>query len=253
MLDGGGVRVSSAGVRATEQLPLPIFPDPRYAAADFRDAPSNAEARAWLNRPADWPNSRLALWGEAGRGKTHLLRIWSAQIGAAYCLGSSLSGLPDPPVRGIALDEADAVRDETALFHLFNAAFEAGQPLLLAARLPPARWTVRLPDLVSRLRATTAVEIGPIEDHLLRDLVSRLFVERNHHYELEAVHEWLMRRLPRSGAAVREAVALLDAASLGQRRRITVPLAVEVLGERLAQDEISGTSPPLSQDDPAVL
>jgi chromosomal replication initiation ATPase DnaA len=67
------------------------------------------------------------------------------------------------------------------------------------------------------------------------------------------VHEWLMRRLPRSGAAVREAVALIDAASLAQRRRITVPLAVEVLGNMLAQKEISGESPPPSRRDPAVL
>jgi len=240
-------------VNPADQLPLPIFPDPRYAEADFRVAPSNAEARAWLNRPTDWPDHRLALWGEEGRGKTHLLRIWAERTGAAYWLGSSLSALPELPASGIALDDADVVRDEAALFHLLNAACEAGLPILLAARPPPARWTVRLPDLASRLRATTAVEIGPIEDHLLRELLLRLFSERKHHYELGAVHEWLMRRLPRSGAAVREAVALLDAASLGQRRRITVPLAVEVLGELLEKDEISGTSPPPSRSDPAVL
>lgn len=237
----------------TEQLPLPIFPDPRYAEGDFREAPSNAEARAWLDRTTDWPNGRLALWGEAGRGKTHLLRIWAGRTGAVYWLGSSLSGLPELPATGIALDDAGDVPDEAALFHLLNAAGEAGLPVLLAARLPPSRWTVRLPDLASRLRAITAVEIGPIEEALLRELLARLFRERNHYYPLDAVHGWLLRRLPRSGAAVREAVARLDAASLGQRRRITVPLAIEVLGELLGNDEISGTALPPSQDGPALL
>jgi chromosomal replication initiation ATPase DnaA len=50
--------------------------------------------------------------------------------------------------------------------------------VLLAARTPPAHWPVRLPDLASRLRATTAVEIAPPEDSLLRSLLARLLAER---------------------------------------------------------------------------
>ena len=63
------------------------FRGPRLAANDFRAAPSNAEAWAWLARTADWPGRRLALWGEAGRGKTHLLHIWAERTGAALLSG----------------------------------------------------------------------------------------------------------------------------------------------------------------------
>jgi len=239
-------------VRPIGQLPLPIFPSPRYAEADFREGASNEAACAWLRCTADWPNHRLALWGEAGRGKTHLMHIWAARTGAAMWSGASLAGLPELPQTAIALDDADAVADEAALFHLLNAAGEARLPLLLAAREAPSRWVVRLPDLASRLRAITAVAIGAPEDELLRALLARLLAERQLRLP-EAVQQWLIQRLPRSAAALREAVARLDAVALEQHRNITVRFAAAVLADLLAPDEISGTGVAPSRDGPGVL
>ena len=220
------------------QLPLPFSPDVRFAAVDFREAPSNEAARAWLARTDDWPDHRLLLWGGSGCGKTHLLHIWAARIGAALWSGPELRGLPDLPERGIAIDVADAVADETALFHLLNAAREAGLPLLLAGRTPPSRWTIGLPDLASRLRAITAVEIGLPEDELLRALLARLLADRQLRLA-EPVQDWLLLRLPRSAAALGEAVALLDEAALAARRDITVPLAREVLADMRLDDPLA--------------
>jgi chromosomal replication initiation ATPase DnaA len=239
-------------VRTSGQLTLSIFPGPRFAAADFCPAPSNADACAWLRRTAEWPNHRLALWGEAGRGKTHLLHIWGERTHAELRTGAELSGLPDIPAAGIALDEADAVADESALLHLLNAAGEAGLPVLLAARLPPARWAAHLPDLASRLRAMTAVEIGPPEDTLLRALLARLLADRQLRLP-EPTQEWLVRRLPRSAAALLDAVERLDAVALDQHRNITVPFAARVLADVLAPDEISGSDGGPSQEGEALL
>ena len=47
------------------------------------------------------------------------------------------------------------------------------------------------------------------------------------------MQDWLVQRLPRSAAALREAVDRLDAASLEQRRSITVPFAAVVLADLL--------------------
>jgi chromosomal replication initiation ATPase DnaA len=239
-------------VRTAGQLPLPIFGGPRFAAVDFREAPSNAAACAWLRRTADWPDRRLAIWGESGRGKTHLLHIWASRTGAVLWSGTGLAALPELPTAGIALDDADAVTDETALLHLLNTAGEAGLPILLASPAPPSRWPVRLPDLASRLRAITAVEIGSPEDTLLRTLLARLLAERQLRLP-EAVQEWLVQRLPRRASALGDAVGRLDAASLEQRRNITVRFAAVALAELLAPDEISGTVPPPSRDGPALL
>jgi len=239
-------------VRSPSQLTLPIFRGPRFAEVDFRLAPSNAEAWAWLRRTEAWPNHRLALWGEAGRGKSHLLHIWAARAGAEICYGPELSGLPASPTTGVALDDADTLADEAALLHLLNAAAEARLPVLLAARRPPARWPVSLPDLASRLRAITAVEIGPPEDDLLRPLLARLLADRQLRVP-EPVQDWLLRRLQRSAAALGDAVEQLDKAALDRHHSITARFAAEVLQDILAPDEISGTNFTPSREGDALL
>jgi chromosomal replication initiation ATPase DnaA len=202
-------------------------------AADFLHAPCNAAALTWLAQTQDWPNRRLALWGEAGNGKTHLLHIWAERVGAVLLAGPSLRGLPELPMSaGIALDDADATEDEPALLHLMNAAFEAGLPVLMAGRAPPSRWNACLPDLASRLRAVSTVEIGAPDDELLRALLVRLVRERQLVVP-EAVHEWLLRRLPRTPAALREAVERLDEAQLAIGSAITRALAASALADMI--------------------
>lgn len=206
----------------------------------------------WLSRTAEWPDHRLALWGEAGCGKTHLLHIWAQRSGRLLSNGA---GLPDSgglPPAGVALDDASSAADERAFLHLLNAAGEAGRPVLLAARAPPARWPVRLPDLASRLRAMMAVEIRRPEDTLLRALLARLLSDRQLRLP-DPLQEWLVQHLPRSAAALRHAVERLDAASLAQHRNITVPFAARVLADMLGRDEISGTESVPSRDGEALL
>src|SRR5580698_6522421 len=155
----------------TRQLPLPFSHSPEYAVEDFQPADSNAEALAWLDRTADWPQHRLAVWGPGGCGKTHLLHLWAARAGAVLLSGPAVRLVP--PERPLAIDDADAA-PEQVLLHTLNAAAEAGLPVLLAGREPPARWPVRLPDLASRLRAITSVQIQPADEELLQCLLARL-------------------------------------------------------------------------------
>jgi chromosomal replication initiation ATPase DnaA len=240
-------------VQSSRQPALPLFRGPRYGPADFLVTASNAEAAAWLNKPVEWPGGRLAIWGEAGCGKTHLLHVWREKSGAAIWFGPDLRAFADLPPHGIAVDHADAA-DETALFHLLNAAGEAGLPLLLASRDAPARWPVRLPDLRSRLRAITAVQIAAPDDSLLRALLPRLLADRLIRLP-EPVLMWLLSRLPRTVPLLAEAVARLDAVALEHHRDITVPMAREVLAGLMAEeaDEISGTEAAPSQEEPRLL
>jgi hypothetical protein len=147
------------------QLPLPFPHAPMFDGTAFLQAPSNAEALAWLERPDEWPLHRLALWGEAGSGKTHLLHRWARRTGAVLLDGASL--VIEPPSGPVAIDDAD-LAGERPLLHLLNATAEAGYAVVFSGRAAPARWAIKLPDLASRLRATLAVEIRPAEDELLR-------------------------------------------------------------------------------------
>ncbi len=218
----------------SDQFALPFVHRLGFAAVDFLEAPSNAAALSWLARTGDWPTGRLALWGAAGCGKTHLLHLWSARNGAQLVAGPTLTELP--PATSLAIDDADAVSDEAVLLHTLNAAAEARRPVLIAARLPPARWKTRLPDLGSRLRAVTAVEIRPAEDSLLRALLARLLAERQMTVA-PAVQDWLLLHLPRLPAALHEAVARLDRASLSAGSGVTRSLARRVLDDLFSAEE----------------
>ncbi len=216
---------------AVRQLALPFCHQAGYNPADFLPGPGNAAALAWLD--ASWPGGRLALWGEAGCGKTHLLHVWAARSGAALLTGDALTGLVRlPPSGGIAVDRAD-VAPEEPLLHLLNAASEAGLPVLLAARLPPARWPTQLADLASRLRAAIAVEIGLAADGTLRTLFASLLASRQLTVP-QAVQDWLLIRLPRNPAALRAAAERLDAAAFAAGRRVTQAMAAQVVAEAAA-------------------
>jgi chromosomal replication initiation ATPase DnaA len=228
------------------QLPLPLPLAISSARADLVADSSNAEALAWLDRPAEWPLGRLALHGPPGTGKSHMLRALAAERGWRLLRGAELTEAGAlAEAAGTALDEADGA-PQAALFHLINRAAEAGAPLLLAARTPPARWPASLPDLASRLRATTAVGIAPPTDALLAALLAKHLADRQLRIGPD-VAAFLLARLPREAAAIGAAVAALDAASLAAGAPITRPFARLALSEMLrGDDDPEGEAPAAS-------
>jgi chromosomal replication initiation ATPase DnaA len=209
------------------QLLLPFPQAHAYDSREFLAAASNQEALAWLD--SDWPDRRLGLWGPAGCGKSHLLHIWAGLAGAPILAGQGLCDLDALPDQGaLAVDNADSVASEPLLLHLLNIARDRGLRLLLAGRTAPSRWPVSLPDLSSRLRAIAAVEIRAPSDDLLAALLVRLLSDRQLSVA-QSVQNWLLNRLPRSPAALQQAVAKLDRGSLTFGKAITRPLAARIL------------------------
>jgi chromosomal replication initiation ATPase DnaA len=199
--------------------------------ADFVAAPANAAALGWIERWPDWPAAALVLFGPAGAGKTHLARIWrdraDARALAPEALGNTtLPNLADE-ARAVLIDGADSAAEEP-LLHLYNMLAERGGHLLLVAREPPARWSVALADLRSRLLAMPAVGVAAPDEELIATVLVKLFADRRVPVSREVV-AFLALRLERSFVAARDAAARLDRAALAEHRPITVPLAKRVL------------------------
>ncbi|MDE8346301.1 MAG: DnaA/Hda family protein [Acidocella sp.] len=213
------------------QLALPFSIPPSYGDADFCAAPSNEAARDWLARPDAWPLGRLVLWGAPGCGKTHLLHIWARAHKAEIIPMAALPGWPHPG-GPVCIDDADTIPDPACLLHLLNTAAEQKTLVLMAASTAPARMDYTLPDLTSRLRATQSVQILPPEDELLAMLLARLLAERQLRLNAQ-IRQMLLTRLPRTSAALREAVARLDAASLDGARKLTRATARGILSDML--------------------
>ena len=210
-----------------------------------------ADARTWLNNWRDWPNHGLVLMGEQASGKTHLAQVW-LELAQQQPQGQLLRAADLAPERLAAtldqlaavcplvvVDDADQLASLSAqegALHLYHAVQRRGGYLLLTARSAPAqvvdkgaaRWGLGLADWASRVRAMAVVAVGQPSDQDLRQVLSKLFNDRQLLPD-PALQDYLLARTERSFASLGQLVAALDAYSLLHQRPITLPLARQVL------------------------
>lgn len=213
------------------QLSLDLGFTPRFGADDYLVAPSNADAHALLTGWPRWPAHILVLVGPEGAGKTHLASIWAEMSNARVVDPSALAleTITDLVEPALLIEDADrSPFDEQAMFHLINQVRERRHHLLLTARGAPDQWRLSIPDLLSRLRLAPLLQLEAPDDHLLRAVLVKLFVDRQLAVDAGVI-EYLTRHLDRSLGAARRLVDALDRTSLAEHRKITRPVVAEVL------------------------
>lgn len=221
------------------QLPLDFDHDPASGREDLIVSDRLNAAVAIVDRWPDWPSPVVVLAGPTGSGKSHLAGIWAARVGAQ----SVDITKPDPMVLAAAAQGPVLIEDidrsgfdQTALFHLINAVREHDSAVLITSRLWPAGWQVTLPDLASRLKAATVVEIAEPDEELLAQVMVKLFADRQVVVD-DRIISWLVARMERSLAAARQVVSRLDQRAMARGSKITRALAAEVLTEMDAIDD----------------
>ncbi len=193
------------------QLALGISPPPQPTLDNFVPGP-NAELVARLRdfRDGSFPEVVLYLWGEAGSGKTHLLRA---------CGGSH--GVDDVE----KLDEAAQI----GLFKAINEARQAGGRVLAAGNAPPAQLPLR-EDLRTRLAWGLVYQVKALTDEE-RAVFLRAEAGRRGMRVPEEVVSYLLTRMRRDLRSLTAVLDQLDQASLELKRPITLPLLRDVFKE----------------------
>ncbi len=215
------------------QLTLDLPVETRFGREDFLVSPSNERAFAMFESWPQWPDHVLLLLGPTGAGKSHLGAIWAQMSGARTLPASALAGADLPALvagGAILLEDADkAGGTEAEFFHLLNLVRSTPDCwLTITARSWPDGWGLKTADLISRLRLAPAVEISEPDDALVRAVLVKLFHDRQLEVDISVV-EYLVLRIERSLDAVRHIVDLLDREALTVGRRITRPMAGDVL------------------------
>ncbi len=179
--------------------------------SDFIVTSANDAAVRHLESWGNWPVRSSLLIGPRKSGKTLLGRIFAARSG------------------GRLIDDAET-RPEQDLFHAWNAAQESGLPLLLISTYAPPQWSIKLPDLRSRLHATPTVEIQMPDIDLMSALLIKALAKRGL-VLMPDIANFAASHIERSYIAVLRAADALDEASLSQKRAITHKLVKNALAQ----------------------
>lgn len=199
------------------QIPLDLSPQPRHLFSNLLISGSNAAAVKTLKAWPDWPSPILLLMGPQGSGKTHMGQAWAAET------------------KGVFVDNAASV-NEAELFNIMNQALNGEvKGLLLADRMLPSEWDIKLPDLVSRLKNTPRIMVEEPDDDILEPIIRRLFEDQGRVVSQDLI-AYLLKYHERSVVAQREIVMALEAAAQGQKVDLTKAFAAKFLKARSEGD-----------------
>ena len=194
-----------------DQIALPL--DWPQSAGDSRLILSEANAQAFehFRRWSLWPVKATILTGPRRSGRSLLARSFVERVG------------------GRLFDDAQQ-RDEEELFHAWNQAQDSGRPLIIVADQAPPLWSVRLPDLKTRLAVTPVTTINLPDDALFAALIQLFFADRGLHIPGDALR-FMADRLHRDYWTAERAVEAVDRFALSERARLSLPTVRRALGE----------------------
>jgi DnaA family protein len=224
------------------QIPLQLMPRRDCRFDGFVPGPNGAVVETLKEVPNE-PGSSVFLSGDQGSGKTHLLNALCHETrehgGRAFYL--ALNRLPEDAIASLqGLEKLDLVcvddlhviagskAWEEALFHCFNRIREAHGNLVVSSNKRLSALNLGLPDLASRLAWGLRLQLLPMADP------DKLAVINLHSDALGIslpadVQKYLLKHHERSLTALIKTVEDLHHAASIHKRRITVPLAREVL------------------------
>jgi DnaA family protein len=202
-------------------------------------AAGNVQAVAALRGMGQGGETAIYLHGIGGSGKSHLLQAaCAAQPGAAYFPLRELAALGPGVLEGsaalplLAIDDIESVAAdaawEQALFALYNERMGRGAQFIVAAAVPARELGVALPDLRSRLAALVHYALRPLDESQQREALQMHARARGLELPMEAL-QFVQRHFARDMTRLCALLDQLDAASLAEQRRLTVPFIREVL------------------------
>lgn len=230
-------------MKNTSQLCLNLHVRFEPSFENFYVTKTNATLLNYLQHFFDYPEN-LYIWSPPQQGRTHLLhalcRLAQAQQRSHMYL--SLKKKSDIEVGIlqnlelydlICLDDLEEVVGnsvwEEALFHLYNRTQMQKKQIVIAANVAPAQLNLDLPDLKSRLSASTVFAIHPLNDaEKLKVLQMR--AEKFGLVLSNSVGKFLLNHAARDNHFLFSALDELDKISLSKKQALTIPFVKEVLG-----------------------
>lgn len=199
-----------------------------YSRGSFFSSSANSEALGWIEKWPEWESHCLIIYGGKGSGKTHLAHLWRDAANADFVDLNKLREVKPAEEKNVIIEDVESLKDEEALFHLYNSTKENHRYLLLTSIKPAAQLDIKLPDLRSRLNSCPNIEIKQPDDELLKKVMMKDFAERQLRVGQEVL-DFIITRIERSFHCAAEMVSKVDEISMREKRAVTIPLVREIL------------------------
>lgn len=222
------------------QLALDFPHRPSLGREDFMVAKCNQEAVSIIDLWPNWPFFATCIYGPSGCGKTHLANVFAQMVALktshpyripfikASQINKNMAHTLFENNQQIVIEDLDTLKDQEALFHLYNTYRDLGGNILFTSEIAPARINFSLPDLRSRMNIVPNIEIKAPDDDLLMALIVKLFMDRQITPSPELLN-YLIKNIHRSFSYVRKLVEEIDNISLAKKRAISISIAKEAI------------------------
>jgi len=249
------LRYSFRHARMSRQLLLDVLTPPAATLENFLPGP-NAAALAAACALA--PGRAVYFWGQAGCGRTHLLRALADRHSRYLCAGQCATGLlalaqgsSAALPRLIAVDDVhrmDAI-EQAALFALYNrwrecATTDQAFALALAGDCAPLAARLR-EDLRTRLGWDVVCRLEPLSDADKRAALQSQAAARGLVLAADVLN-WILTRCSRDMRALTGLLDALDRYSLTEQRPITTALLRTMLNDPDFGPDLPALAPTLN-------
>ena len=217
------------------QLALEFEHRPCFAAEDFLVSGCNRQAVQLLESWPNWPYFALCIFGPAGCGKTHLAHVFTDLVAQKAAVPYLIPAIDAAKLKMsdahtlfeksayLIIENMEKLKNQEALFHLYNTYRDLGGNILFTSNAAPARLHFSLPDLRSRMNIVPAVEITAPDDELLSALLIKLFTDRQIMPTPEIIN-YILANMERSFEFARSLIAEVDYISLAKKRAVSIPI-----------------------------
>ena len=182
-------------------------------------------------------STEIYVYGETGRGKTHLLQGAISRTIAKKKNGMYIDcnePIPEHVIEyidqldWISIDNVNLIGSQQHLFFdIYNRGKIAEVSMLISGPTPPNNLSI-MKDLKTRLGLAAVFELEELNDDLTREVLNNQMSERNLTIEPK-VYEYLFKYYSRNVNILISAINLLDQASLQSKQCITIPFVKKTL------------------------
>ena len=197
-------------MKNNHQLPLDLSPLQKFSFENYVGGSANRKIIKFLRSPMNWKSPITMLVGPVGTGKSHIGNAWANETGFQF------------------LDDASQM-DEEMLFSQLNLILNGtGRRLLLADKNFPKIWPIKMPDLISRLKSITLVELTEHDDEVLELIVRRVFEAKGRNVS-QGLISYLLKHYERSVPAQVQIAEMLEKAAQSQKADLSKSFAMKFL------------------------